>query len=352
MKKGNNIEELFKDAFDQFEVDPGDQLWGKIQGEIPSAGTSSAAGQAASTASKVGSGWLTTAVVGGAIAVTSIAGYYYFEKKAEARKTSEEVQPLVEEETAPSNQSSTLPLEVAKEEKEDLDSDQLKSETLPKEEKAELSKDQTERPEKETKIAQKELHNEKEQISSEENLNNESEVGENDLSTSSDPDSELSSEDAEVASSTAAGTAADKPVTSTSKGPSNKSFGKDKDHDNNLDPDDPSVDDKVEEEVDAKQIAIEEYKIQNVITPNGDGITDIFKIEPSDLESLGVTAIKVQIFNAATNGLVYEYNDIYGSWDGRNMSGNKVSPGAYFCIVIMNQDGKEYMKKQVINVLE
>ena len=35
VKKSDNIEELFKETFDNFEVDPGDQLWANIKSDLP-----------------------------------------------------------------------------------------------------------------------------------------------------------------------------------------------------------------------------------------------------------------------------------------------------------------------------
>ena len=82
MKEQNNIDEIFKEAFDQFEVDPGVDVWAKVQTGINTgAGASSAVGAAGTSSSS----WVATAIVGLAISAAAVGGYYFFNQKGEAK---------------------------------------------------------------------------------------------------------------------------------------------------------------------------------------------------------------------------------------------------------------------------
>jgi gliding motility-associated-like protein len=67
--------------------------------------------------------------------------------------------------------------------------------------------------------------------------------------------------------------------------------------------------------------------IPNVITPNGDNINDVFKIEASNME-----ALDIKIFNR-WGQKVYEWEGIDGSWTAKNFSGVDVPEGTYFYIL-------------------
>jgi gliding motility-associated-like protein len=67
--------------------------------------------------------------------------------------------------------------------------------------------------------------------------------------------------------------------------------------------------------------------IPNVITPNGDNVNDVFKIEATNVETLDV-----KIFNR-WGQKVYEWEGIQGSWAAKNFSGADVPEGTYFYIL-------------------
>jgi gliding motility-associated-like protein len=78
----------------------------------------------------------------------------------------------------------------------------------------------------------------------------------------------------------------------------------------------------------AYTIYVEELRIPNTFTPNGDAVNDIFEI-------IGVTQFpnnKLSIFNRWGN-LVYEKSQYLNEWDGRNFNDGKPLPdGGYFYI--------------------
>lgn len=78
-------------------------------------------------------------------------------------------------------------------------------------------------------------------------------------------------------------------------------------------------------------------EVPNVITPNGDGINDMFPIDP--LESgffpfriRNIKTFEGYIFNR-WGQKVYEWAMPLGGWDGRTLSGNELPQGTYFYMI-------------------
>jgi gliding motility-associated-like protein len=71
-------------------------------------------------------------------------------------------------------------------------------------------------------------------------------------------------------------------------------------------------------------VVIQEIKVQNVFTPNGDNINDYFLI----ISNAGFP-LKLKIFTRA-GILVYQAEGLDLIWDGIASSGQKMSPGIYF----------------------
>jgi gliding motility-associated-like protein len=82
------------------------------------------------------------------------------------------------------------------------------------------------------------------------------------------------------------------------------------------------------------QITVTEFIIiPNVFTPNGDGLNDEWYIPNSGMESF-----HVQIFNR-WGTLVFESKSSEIRWDGRSTSGNELSDGTYYYILVAVMKG-------------
>ncbi|HRP61224.1 MAG TPA: gliding motility-associated C-terminal domain-containing protein [Vicingus sp.] len=68
--------------------------------------------------------------------------------------------------------------------------------------------------------------------------------------------------------------------------------------------------------------------IPNVITPNGDGINDIFR--------LNFPILKTEIYNRWGQQVFFSENDAF--WDGRTTSGNEVPEGTYYYIIVTEEE--------------
>ncbi len=77
--------------------------------------------------------------------------------------------------------------------------------------------------------------------------------------------------------------------------------------------------------------------VPNVITPNGDGVNDMFPIDPTNgdffpFEIRNIKSFKGQVFNR-WGQLVYEWTQPLGGWEGRALSGVPVEPATYYYVI-------------------
>lgn len=68
--------------------------------------------------------------------------------------------------------------------------------------------------------------------------------------------------------------------------------------------------------------------VPNIITPNGDGVNDLFVIR----NNLDYDRISLQIYNRWGN-LIYESDDYQDDWNGKNLKGDPVTEGVYYYTV-------------------
>jgi gliding motility-associated-like protein len=83
-----------------------------------------------------------------------------------------------------------------------------------------------------------------------------------------------------------------------------------------------------------------DIKPPNVITPNGDGVNDLWFVK-----SEGMKEFYCEIRNRWGN-VVYSYTDVSGGWDGKSKSGQTVSPGVYFYYIQALSEGDQEIVQQ------
>ncbi len=74
--------------------------------------------------------------------------------------------------------------------------------------------------------------------------------------------------------------------------------------------------------------------IPNIISPNNDGVNDVFFVRSTGYENLTCT-----IFNRYGQP-IYRYFGLNGTWDAYTHAGVKVAPGTYFVLIeLLLSDG-------------
>lgn len=84
----------------------------------------------------------------------------------------------------------------------------------------------------------------------------------------------------------------------------------------------------------------------NIITPNSDGLNDVFEA----IDYQGIVEFSCSIFNRWGTEL-YNFNDVTGSWDGKTKGGKPVADGTYYFIVTAKGiDAQDHVIKGTLNV--
>jgi gliding motility-associated-like protein len=355
VKKGDNIEELFKEAFDNYQVDPGDQLWSKIQSEIPSAESAISNASASSTAgksavvSKVGGSWLSAAAVGGVIIATTIAGYYYFENKAKDLRTTKETK--AQEELIERVEQPLEDIETSSQEEKEIQFTETDTE-VNKEEKSKKNLEVTEKVKEKapTTLAEEAESGSNSEETTSKNLDTTIESVEDDskdgLSSEKIDQKEAEQVESELIqaeqATTSAGNIQPKDQIEVVEDPKS-----------DLQPSDPNrlpSSDPIEKE-ENPYAAIEQFKLMNVFSPNGDGVNDVFTINPDSIDAMGIEAVEVKIFSPSGK-IIHQWRDKYGSWNGLTSSGVKANEGVYMVQTILTKDGKKFPKTSTLNLVK
>ncbi|MDB4126819.1 gliding motility-associated C-terminal domain-containing protein, partial [Flavobacteriales bacterium] len=93
-------------------------------------------------------------------------------------------------------------------------------------------------------------------------------------------------------------------------------------------------------------IAVEGYDINNVFTPNNDGLNDEYHFGDEMLVEL-----RVAIYNR-WGQQVYAFNDVKGSWNGKSFNGELVPEGVYFFTMeAIGSLGDSYIEEGTITLL-
>lgn len=85
--------------------------------------------------------------------------------------------------------------------------------------------------------------------------------------------------------------------------------------------------------------------VSTVFSPNGDGINDIIKIEGENIKEF------TAIVRDAKGNLVFEWKSLEGFWDGRDLNNQVLPKGVYYIVVVaIGDDGEKHSKKQSIQL--
>ena len=376
MKEGENIEKLFKDGFENYEVDPGDHLWSEIEREIPVEPVVDFATTGAGSVASAGAGasWLTTVVVGGAIGLVSVAGYYYFENTAEARKEQNETEQLLKDQNA---QDSQLPGSSAEESEGSklTDGSSTKSgEDNASFERSKLSdgndnSSSLSSPAKEQAVADNASESARSnQLGSNSATTTDADQANRSYNQGSGTSDKNTSNSSRKSASTNTDRSVDQGSVTSKSGSdlannSDNSIGKRGSRSTKTSDSKANKESKASEKrtnsnkasttngntvsipssnsVDETPGVIELYTAVDVLSPNGDGINDVFRI---DTEKLNPDAVEVKVFNSIDGKLIHEWDEPYGYWDGMYKDGTEAQEGSYFYVITLIKDGKQIVK--------
>ncbi|MGE0562806.1 MAG: PKD domain-containing protein [Flavobacteriales bacterium] len=85
--------------------------------------------------------------------------------------------------------------------------------------------------------------------------------------------------------------------------------------------------------------------IPTVFSPNADGINDVIKVEGENIKTFHA------IVRDSKGNLVYEWKTLEGFWDGRDLNNQILPKGTYYIVVVaVGVDGKNHTKKQTIQL--
>ncbi|HEX8515081.1 MAG TPA: gliding motility-associated C-terminal domain-containing protein [Bacteroidia bacterium] len=85
--------------------------------------------------------------------------------------------------------------------------------------------------------------------------------------------------------------------------------------------------------------------VPTTFSPNGDGSVDVFKVNSQDISNMDVV-----IFDK-TGTTIYKWQGTKGQWDGKDLEGKPAKEGIYFFIInAIGIDGKKYDQKGTIKL--
>lgn len=85
--------------------------------------------------------------------------------------------------------------------------------------------------------------------------------------------------------------------------------------------------------------------VPTVFSPNGDGINDIIKIDGENIKEF------TALVRDAKGDLVFEWKSLEGFWDGRDLNNQLLPQGVYYIVVVaIGEDGENHTIKQRIQL--
>lgn len=328
-KETNQVEDIFREAFENYEVDPGSNAWQAIQTKMAAEGAAASSSAASTTVAASSTSWVATAIVATVISATAIGGYFFFNDTAEKIKgktqhteTKEQIKPT----ESINDQTDNLDKKVAIDPKSNQADVTTKSEVNTTSNESIAQKKQVSKQKDDSKsIADNKINNNTAPITSNKTLEGNEEASE----VENISDNRSADLNEELASST---NPIEKPVKQDKKQHTTK--------ESDTSEKGTSIsNEKIPSETAKKEdIKAPEFNIPNVFSPNQDGINDEFIIEVDQYDK-----IEVRIFNKS-NRLVFETNKVNDHWSGDMQNGSAATEGLYFYQIVVEKDGKTFPK--------
>ena len=329
-QQNNNIEELFKDKFQNFEADPGANAWANVQAGI----SSNAAASAATTTAS----WASSAILGVVITAVAISGYLFFNN--EGKKKIQPQQTKTEETTSVTE----IELSIELQEEISTNNEAFKGGT----------EDNLNQP-SEIEDAQVQTKKEREDNNNSINTEETSVDGQSDEVTSKVEEKtidQILAEHQQFLDEQAAANAninaelgdSERETTIPVKS-ENKEKAKVKEK-NFTSSSENQLTEEARIKAEQKKIA-DQIVFPNVFSPDLDGTNDLFKMMVD--QSIPIDNIQVSIVDI--NGkIVGGFTGIYEGWDGRMPNGNLAPAGWYTYQAIIYTEGKRIPKINGFNV--
>lgn len=85
--------------------------------------------------------------------------------------------------------------------------------------------------------------------------------------------------------------------------------------------------------------------VPTVFSPNGDGINDVVKIDGENIKEF------TAVVRDAKGNLVFEWKSLEGFWDGRDLNNQILPKGTYYIVVVaIGEDGEKHSEKKSIQL--
>lgn len=332
-KDTNQIEELFKQAFENYEADAGSNAWQAIQSKMAAESAAASSASAATTATTATStSWVATAIVATVISATAIGGYFFFNDTAEKIKGKDkpfEVKEKIEfnkkenksNQTEISSSTNTNKDNSPKVENNSVGAvadEEINEKTTTLSSNANNSKSEST---KATVVEEQKASNRSENKESDDNLtNNNTEIVEK-----SEPEELTTTETADKNEKT-------KPNNNTADKVEEKSTTTPPSQTN-------STEAETNEETNKEKVTPPKFiNLPNVFSPDNDGVNDELKMTIENFDEY-----HIQIFNRSGQ-MVFESYDINNRWKGDLPNGSIAPVGYYSYQILILKEGKSFKK--------
>lgn len=345
MKKQNDIEAIFQEAFEKFEGDPGANAWANIQSQM---NTGTGASQIVGKASSMGgSSSLMTAIVAVVVSAGLIGGYFYFSEDEQPTKAKEvklndkaSIDPKINKNTT----SIQLENEDAKVERsnteEIVSNENSKVEAENKVEKTTNVVAASNPQSLDSEINKPEESSPIESVSEAKSTANKSSQDISKIEEKASPVvSESSAQDSQTASD------GQHPQSIADETSQEGNVNTDSDLTSSAVNDNAQHEDSPEEKIIRARLVEILDNVSKYLTPNQDRQGDIFRVEIDNPED--VDRISVQISNIGGKE-VHKWQEIYGYWDGIMPDGSIAENGNYPYVIILEKGNVREIKRALL----